>query len=122
MTNIVISGSIYEYEQFSLSFDLRMSLTIDEVLERIGGHGRFQTLLFLSMTYLYMAMAAFHLMVIAFIAGEPYWECVGNSTTCNFTEAVSTVSKRYKERCSMPRSEWKFTDTYTSTVTEVRIS
>ena len=96
-----------------------MSLTIDEVLERIGGHGRFQTLLWLSMTYLYMSMAAFHLMVIAFIAGEPYWECVENSTMCNVTEAVSTVSERYKERCSMSRSEWKFTDTYTSTVTEV---
>ena len=92
-----------------------MSLTIDEVLERISGqYSRFQMLLLLSMAYVCMSMASFHLMVIAFIAGEPNWECVENSTICNFTEAVSTVSKRYKERCSMPRSEWKFTDTYTS--------
>ena len=98
-----------------------MSLTIDEVLERISGqYSRFQMLLLLSMAYVCMSMASFHLMVIAFIAGEPNWECVENSTICNFTEAVSTVSKRYKERCSMPRFEWKFTDTYTSTVTEVR--
>ncbi len=96
-----------------------MSLTVDEILERIGGHGRFQTILLLFMTYTYMSMVAFHVMVIAFIAGEPYWECVENSTICNLTESVSTVSKHYKKRCDMPRSEWKFTDTYTSTVTEV---
>jgi hypothetical protein len=97
-----------------------MSLTVDEILERIGGHGRFQTILLLCMTYTYMSMAAFHVMVIAFIAGEPSWECVQNSTVCNLTEAVSTVSEHYKKRCDMQRSEWKFTDTYTSTATEVR--
>lgn len=97
-----------------------MTLTIDEFLEKIGGHGRFQTILMLCSSYMYMSMAAFHLMVIAFIAGEPYWECVENSTVCNLTEAVSTVSKHYKDRCNIPRSEWKFTDSYTSTVTEVR--
>ena len=96
-----------------------MTLTIDDILERIGGHGRFQTILLLCMAYLYMSMVAFHLMVIAFIAGEPFWECAQNSTMCNLTEAVSTVSEHYKERCNMPRSEWKFVDTYTSTVTEV---
>ena len=67
-----------------------------------------------------MSMCAFQLMVVAFIAGEPYWECTQNSTICNLTETVSTVSKYYNDRCDMPRSEWKFVDTYTSTVTEVR--
>ena len=96
-----------------------MPLTIDEVLERIGGQGRFQIIVLCCMSYVFMSMAAYHLMVIAFIAGEPYWECVENSTVCNLTEAVSTVSKHYNERCGMARSEWRFLDTYTSTVTEV---
>ncbi|XP_028411397.1 solute carrier family 22 member 16-like isoform X2 [Dendronephthya gigantea] len=95
-----------------------MLLTVDEVLEGIGGHGRFQTIVFLCMTYVYMSMVAFHLMVIVFVCGEPNWECVENSTICNLTEAVSTVSEYYNRRCDMPRSEWKFVDTYTSTVTE----
>lgn len=69
-----------------------------------------------------MSMVAFHLMVITFIAGEPTWECTLNSTTCNLTDPVTTVSKRYKDRCSMLRSEWKFSDTYTSIVTEVKQS
>ncbi|XP_028394970.1 organic cation transporter protein-like isoform X2 [Dendronephthya gigantea] len=98
-----------------------MALSIDEILESIGGHGRFQKILLLCMTYAYMSMAAFHLMVITFVAGEPNWECVENSTICNLTEAVSTVSEHYKERCDMPRSEWKFVDTYTSTVTEYEL-
>ena len=97
-----------------------MSLTIDHVFQRIHGNGRYQNILFLCLSYIYLSMCGFHLMVITFIAGEPTWECVNNSTSCNLTEPITTVSSHYMDRCSMERSEWKFSDTYTSTVTEVK--
>ena len=97
------------------------SLSIDEVFERIRGNGRFQMVLLACVCYIYVSATAFHVMVIAFIAGEPTWECVHNSTTCNRTKPVTTVSSHYNDRCSMPRTEWMFSDTYTSTVTEVNI-
>ena len=96
-----------------------MVVTVDEVLNQIGGYGKYQILMLQLAGFIEFGLVAFNVMIITFIAGEPTWECVSNSTVCNITGAVGTTSDDYKARCDMPRSEWKFSDTYTSTVTEV---
>ena len=96
-----------------------MAVTVDEVLNQIGGYGKYQILMLQLVGFIEFGLGAFNVMIITFIAGEPTWECVSNSTVCNITGAVDTTSDDYNARCDMPRSEWKFSDTYTSTVTEV---
>ena len=93
-------------------------LSVDDVLQEIGGYGRYQILMLQIVGFIEFGLSAFHVMIITFIAGEPTWECVSNSTVCNRTGAIGTTSDHYTQRCSMPRSEWKFSDTFTSTVTE----
>ena len=102
-----------------LSFSGDMAVTVDEVLNQIGGYGKYQILMLQLVGFIDFGLSSFNVMIITFIAGEPTWECVSNSTVCNITGAVDTTSDDYNARCDMPRSEWKFSDTYTSTVTEV---
>lgn len=96
-----------------------MAVTVDEVLSQIGGYGKYQILMLLLVGFLEFGLSSFNVLVITFIAGEPTWECVSNSTVCNITGTIDTTSEDYNARCDMPRSEWKFSDTFTSTVTEV---
>ena len=98
---------------------INMAVTVDEVLNEIGGYGKYQILMLQMVGFIEFGLASFNVMIITFIAGEPTWECVSNSTVCNITGIVDTTSDDYKVRCDMPRSEWKFSDTFTSTVTEV---
>ena len=96
-----------------------MSSSVDKVLEKIGGYGKFQILTLQVAGLIEFALTAFNVSIITFIAGEPTWECVPNSTICNITGTIDTISDDYTARCNMPRSEWKFSDTFTSVVTEV---
>ena len=96
-----------------------MAVSVDEVLSQIGGYGKYQILMLQLVGFIEFGLTSFNVMIITFIAGEPTWECVSNSTICNITDTVDTTSDDYNARCDMPRSEWKFSDTFTSTVTEV---
>jgi hypothetical protein len=96
-----------------------MALTVDEVLNQIGGYGKYQILMLQLVGFIEFGLAAFNVMIITFIAGEPTWECVSNSTICKLNGTIDTTSDDYNARCDMPRSEWKFSDTYTSVVSEV---
>ena len=96
-----------------------MAVTVDEVLNQIGGYGKYQILMLQFVGFIEFGLSSFNVMIITFIAGEPTWECVSNSTVCNMTGTIDTTSDDYKARCDMPRSEWKFSDTYTSVVSEV---
>ena len=96
-----------------------MHTSVDKVLERIGGYGKFQILMLQIAGLIEFALSAFNVSIITFIAAEPTWECVPNSTICNITDTINTISDDYTARCNMPRSEWKFSDTFTSAVTEV---
>ena len=98
-----------------------MAVSVDNVLKEIGGYSRYQILILQLVGFIEFATSSFHVMIITFIAGEPTWECVANSTVCNITGVVGTASDHYTARCDMPRSAWKFSDTFTSTVTEVGI-
>lgn len=98
-----------------------MAVSVDDVLEEIGGYGRYQILMLQLVGLIEFGLSSFHVMIITFVAGEPTWECVANSTICNITGVVETISDHYTARCNMPRSEWKFSNTFTSTVTEVSV-
>ena len=99
-----------------------MAISVDDVLEELGGYGRYQILMLQLVGFIEFGLSAFNVMIITFIAGEPTWECVSNSTVCNITGTVGTTYDHYADRCDMPRSEWKFSNTFTSTVTEVSMT
>ncbi|XP_046846878.1 solute carrier family 22 member 16-like [Xenia sp. Carnegie-2017] len=98
-----------------------MSATVDTVLSEIGGYGRYQIFLLQLVGFIEFGLSEFNVMIITFIAGEPTWECAESSVTCNFSGTIDTTSSNYNKRCEMPRSEWKFSDTFTSTVTEFEL-
>lgn len=55
---------------------------------------------------------------MTFIANDPGWKCVSNSSSCNYTSTIEPTSGEFGERCEMERKNWVFSDTSTSIVTE----
>ena len=97
-----------------------MSLTVDAVLEVIGGFEKYQMLLLFMFGYVAIALDSFPTMIVTFITAEPDWVCVqGNNSLCNFTQAITLTSDDYMARCDMPRENWTYVADFTSTVTEV---
>ena len=98
-----------------------MASSIDEVLEQIGTMGRFQIRLMALLSFLRFkgGLQAF---LMTFITAEPAWHCVANSSVCNITGVFHPGQKNYEYRCDkkIPRNEWRFEDSYTSTATEVK--
>lgn len=93
--------------------------SIDQILPLIGEFGLFQ-FLYIGILCILTIPATFQVLIIYFVAHNPAWECVTNSTVCTFNGAVSKPSdSRYKLRCKIPRSEWKYVEgDYYSIVTE----
>ena len=102
------------YLFFSL---VEMALTVDQVFEKIGSFGRYQKLLLLGCNGLIFFWMGFAVLIMTFIAADPGWKCVANSTQCRFNGSMAASDKR---RCDMNRSEWVFNDDLTSVATEVR--
>ena len=61
-------------------------------------------------------------MLMSFIGIEPGWKCVSHSTKCNRNETFFVGDDFYEQRCSMNRSDWTFTNEFTSIVTEVSVN
>ncbi|CAB3983634.1 organic cation transporter -like [Paramuricea clavata] len=96
-----------------------MSLTVDDVLEQIGGYEKYQILLLFMFGYVAITLDSFPTMIVTFITAEPDWVCVqGNNSMCNFTQAITLTSDDYMARCDMPREDWTYVADFTSTVTE----
>ena len=98
-----------------------MAVTIDMMLKNIGEFGHYQWFLTCLLGYCLLAVSAFNTMIVAFIAVEPDWKCVGgymNNTVCRFNTTITLTSNEYKARCNMPRKAWTFVDDFTSIVTE----
>ena len=93
-----------------------MALTVDQVFEKIGSFGRYQKLLLLGCNGLIFFWMGFAVLIMTFIAADPGWKCVANSTQCRFNGSMAASDKR---RCDMNRSEWVFNDDLTSVATEV---
>ena len=94
------------------------TISVDDALAKLGGFGLFQWMVFVGTSVAVMAVA-FQIFLPAFIAAEPNWVCRNESMICNFTEPIGLHDKHYKDRCDMPRSEWTYSDDFTSIVTEV---
>ena len=70
------------------------ALNPDEVLVRIGQMGRFQVRLILIISYIKMTLHGFQLLLATFLAAEPPWRCVSNSSSCNITGSLFTRTRR----------------------------
>ena len=96
-----------------------MALTVDQVLERVGSFGLYQIRLLCVLSFLIWVPNGFQVMLLTFIGAEPGWKCVTNSTKCNRIGTFSVGDDIYQQRYSMNRSDWTFTNEFTSIVTEV---
>lgn len=95
---------------------------MDEVLEKIGSFGSYQIRLICLLGVLEWFVSGYQTLLMTFIAAEPKWRCVTNSTKCNQPGEFTPKDDYYKSRCSMNRSEWEFTNEFTSIVTDVSSS
>lgn len=98
-----------------------MGHTVDDVLEKIGSFGLYQIRLICLLSVLEWFVSGYQTLLMTFIAAEPGWRCVVNSTECTEPGAFSPKHDYYKSRCTMNRSEWEFTTEFTSIVTDVEL-
>ena len=121
VTSVNNTGSKSSFFSLRSGFFIIMALDIDQVLEQIGSMGRYQIRFIGAMCYLGFFVSGFQTMIMTFIATEPGWRCVTNSTLCNATGVYRPGDVGYNDRCDrkLPSSEWEYEDTFTSTVTEV---
>lgn len=61
-----------------------MTLSVDGFLSKIGSMGRFQWTL-VCVVGIMLVPVTFQTLIMTFLALEPPWRCVQNSTVCNFT-------------------------------------
>ena len=93
---------------------------LDDVLPHVGELGKYQIFLIIIMA-LATLISGFPLLIMFFAGQNPPWQCETNSTLCKLNGTFKSGEKNYKARCSMPRSEWKFTKPKEySIVTQVR--
>nr|XP_058941384.1 organic cation transporter protein-like [Pocillopora verrucosa] len=95
-----------------------MALTADQVLTKIGSFGRYQLRLLIFASILGWFWFAWPLLLSTFIAAEPGWRCVANSTECQIGAIVYPGDNNYDLRCNMSRVAWEFVGEYTSVVTQ----
>ena len=87
--------------------------TIDETLNHVGQFGFYQWFTCFLCAMINYAQGMTGLMMY-FVALSPQWECTKNSTICNSSEIFPSYNNW---RCSMNRSDWKFTDPKTFSIT-----
>lgn len=98
----------------------KKSLEIDEILTQIGEFGKFQILIEAAICISVMP-TAMAVLLPYFTQYNPAWQCVATSDICTLNGTFTSSSKSYQDRCSMPRSEWEFTEPKDySIVTQVR--
>ena len=96
-------------------------MRIDDVLPPIGEFGKYQILLEILFSFANVP-GSMVILLAYFIQHNPGWKCTFNSTICRLDGVITSNSKRYEDRCSMPRSEWQFSEPKDySVVTQVRI-
>lgn len=72
-----------------------MVLSVDEYLEYVGVMGRFQWLIVV-LVGIMMIPVTFQTLIMTFLALEPEWKCVVNSTICNFTRKFLFSIQSYR--------------------------
>ena len=94
-------------------------MELDDILPLIGEFGKFQIILdiFLCLTIFPGVMLIF---LPYFSQHSPPWQCVGNSSICLLNGTMARGDNDFYKRCTMPRSEWTYTEVKEySIVTEV---
>ena len=93
---------------------------LDDALPYVGELGKYQIVL-ICIVALAFFVAGFPVLIMFFAGQNPPWQCEKNSTVCKLNGTFKSGEKNYKARCSIPRSEWKFTKPKEySIVTQVR--
>lgn len=119
-----------------ISTDSRHDVKPDDILQRLGGCGRFQFLL----AFMVQAMkivVAWSMSGNAFFAYVPKWRCsdavVSNITTnitgydhvLNLTEPTTKPADRWRQRCELPSGDkctnFEFDDNIHTLVDEVNV-
>jgi hypothetical protein len=97
-------------------------MDVDEILTQIGGFGYFQKRQTLILGTV-MFVLTFQPLVMVFIGAEPSWKCTDGvaAGSCVLNGTLSSGDNNYNDRCKMNRTDWQYTDEFTSIVTEVRI-
>ena len=80
---------------------------MDEILEQIGGMGRFQITRLVMFCFL-MFPPTFQFLNMYFIVAEAPWQCVNNSTECKLNGSFVVGDFDYDFRCKINRSEWEY--------------
>ena len=96
-----------------------MTLTVDEVLEKVGSLGFYQIRLIIIITFIEWINMASQITISSFVGAEPPWHCVSNATDCTLVGSFRPGMKNFELRCKIPRNQWEFEDDFTSVVTEV---
>lgn len=93
-------------EMESKSNQQKRWVSVDTMLSIVGEFGPFQWLLDGLFCFL-IVPRTFQILIMYFAAMNPTWKCVSNSSICLLN---GTFSSDDDTRCSMPRSEWEFTE------------
>ena len=84
-------------------------LRIDEILPYVDEFGKYQ-IFFNAILCLLKIPTGNALMMPYFTHKNPPWRCVtGSNSSCNLNGTFSPSSKDYQYRCSIPRSDWQYT-------------
>ncbi|KAK3751158.1 hypothetical protein QZH41_015477 [Actinostola sp. cb2023] len=100
---------------------LIMTLSMDEMLHRIGSLGIYQTRLLLILSWVLLFNIGYPYLLLTFLIYEPPWKCVANSTVCTVTGDIKPGDANYNFRCDILREEWEFTGERTSVITEFEL-
>ena len=79
---------------------------VEELLDDLKSYGRYQKILNIMLAILYVP-ASFQIMIMYFIAVQPKWRCLGNSSLC-FSTKVHPSSNM--SRCNIPRHHWEYVE------------
>jgi len=83
--------------------------TVDEVLPLIGGFGLHQAIT-LAIFCVLTIPSSYQALIIYFVADNPTWRCVVNSTICKLKGEIKSSDKHYEHRCKIERIEWEYTE------------
>ena len=79
-------------------------LNVDDILKLVGEYGTFQRILTLIFGFMEIPYV-FVVYIMIFVAQQPEWRCVSNSTLCTLN---GTFASENEFRCHIPRTEWEF--------------
>ena len=99
---------------------MQISKNIDEIYPLIGELGLHQLLTLLILCLL-VVPATYQNLIIYFVAHNPSWKCVSNSTRCEAKGVINDSNTEwYEHRCDLDRHEWEYVQNLKySVVTEV---